>query len=61
MAQGFMEALRAKATTKKHVNVLQHIMGFFKDAADGRREAGAPRAHRGLRRGPRPVGRARSR
>jgi hypothetical protein len=29
--QGFLEALRAKATTRKHVNVLQHIMGFFKD------------------------------
>jgi uncharacterized protein YbgA (DUF1722 family)/uncharacterized protein YbbK (DUF523 family) len=27
----FLEALGAKATTKKHVNVLQHIMGFFKD------------------------------
>jgi len=27
---GFMEALAARATIKKHVNVLQHIMGFFK-------------------------------
>jgi uncharacterized protein YbgA (DUF1722 family)/uncharacterized protein YbbK (DUF523 family) len=30
-ADGFMRALRAPATAKKHVNVLQHIMGFFKD------------------------------
>jgi uncharacterized protein YbgA (DUF1722 family) len=30
-ADGFMRALRAPATPKKHVNVLQHIMGFFKD------------------------------
>jgi len=29
--RGFMEALKVKATTRKHVNVLQHIMGFFKD------------------------------
>lgn len=26
----FMQALMVHATTKKHVNVLQHIMGFFK-------------------------------
>ncbi len=25
-----IEALRLKATTKKNVNVLQHIMGYFK-------------------------------
>jgi uncharacterized protein YbgA (DUF1722 family)/uncharacterized protein YbbK (DUF523 family) len=30
-ADGFMRALQAPATPKKHVNVLQHIMGFFKD------------------------------
>lgn len=30
-ADGFMRALRAPATPKKHVNVLQHIVGFFKD------------------------------
>ena len=29
--EGFLEALRVRATTRKHVNVLQHIMGFFKD------------------------------
>jgi uncharacterized protein YbgA (DUF1722 family) len=29
--QAFLEGLRVKATTRKHVNVLQHIMGFFKD------------------------------
>ena len=28
---GFMRALRVPATPRKHVNVLQHIMGFFKD------------------------------
>ncbi|HYB70720.1 MAG TPA: DUF523 and DUF1722 domain-containing protein [Candidatus Bathyarchaeia archaeon] len=30
-AQGFMRALMVPATTKKHVNVLQHLAGFFKD------------------------------
>jgi uncharacterized protein YbgA (DUF1722 family)/uncharacterized protein YbbK (DUF523 family) len=30
-AEQFMAALGAMATTKKHVNVLQHLMGFFKD------------------------------
>ena len=25
-----MEALRLKATVKKHTNVLQHMMGYFK-------------------------------
>jgi uncharacterized protein YbgA (DUF1722 family) len=28
--EGFMAALATRATVKKHVNVLQHIMGFFK-------------------------------
>lgn len=27
----FMKALTIKATVRKHVNVLQHIMGYFKD------------------------------
>jgi uncharacterized protein YbgA (DUF1722 family)/uncharacterized protein YbbK (DUF523 family) len=27
----FMRALAAKATVRKHVNVLQHIMGYFKE------------------------------
>jgi len=27
----FMEVLAAKATVRKHVNVLQHILGYFKD------------------------------
>ena len=27
----FMEALKVKATVRKHVNVLHHIMGYFKD------------------------------
>jgi uncharacterized protein YbgA (DUF1722 family)/uncharacterized protein YbbK (DUF523 family) len=27
----FMKALAVKATVRKHVNVLQHIMGYFKD------------------------------
>jgi uncharacterized protein YbgA (DUF1722 family) len=26
----FMEALAVKATVRKHVNVLQHILGYFK-------------------------------
>jgi uncharacterized protein YbgA (DUF1722 family)/uncharacterized protein YbbK (DUF523 family) len=41
-ATGFMQALAARATTRKHVNVLQHIAGFFKDRLDGadRRELG---------------------
>jgi uncharacterized protein YbgA (DUF1722 family)/uncharacterized protein YbbK (DUF523 family) len=30
----FMQALAVKPSTKKHVNVLQHIMGFFKDRLD---------------------------
>lgn len=37
--EGFMRALQVPATPKKHVNVLQLIMGFFKDrlsAADKR-------------------------
>ena len=29
-AAGFMAALATRATIKKHVNVLQHIVGFFK-------------------------------
>jgi len=28
--EGLMRALASRATTRKHVNVLQHIMGFFK-------------------------------
>jgi uncharacterized protein YbgA (DUF1722 family)/uncharacterized protein YbbK (DUF523 family) len=37
--RGFMQALAVRATPRKHVNVLQHIAGFFKrqlDAADRR-------------------------
>jgi uncharacterized protein YbgA (DUF1722 family) len=30
-AEQFMTALRTPATVKKHVNVLQHLLGFFKD------------------------------
>jgi uncharacterized protein YbgA (DUF1722 family)/uncharacterized protein YbbK (DUF523 family) len=29
--EGFMRALGVSATPRKHVNVLQHIMGFFKE------------------------------
>jgi uncharacterized protein YbgA (DUF1722 family)/uncharacterized protein YbbK (DUF523 family) len=42
-AAGFMEALRQPATRRRHVNVLQHALGFFRerlDAAD-RRELAA--------------------
>jgi uncharacterized protein YbgA (DUF1722 family)/uncharacterized protein YbbK (DUF523 family) len=28
---GFMEALQLRATTRKHVNVLQHLIGYLKD------------------------------
>lgn len=34
-AEGFMRALQVKATARKHVNVLQHIMGFFKVKLSG--------------------------
>jgi uncharacterized protein YbgA (DUF1722 family)/uncharacterized protein YbbK (DUF523 family) len=39
-AEQFMTALGVMATTKKHVNVLQHLLGFFKDrlAAAEKRE-----------------------
>lgn len=30
----FQNALRTKATTKKHVNVMQHAMGYFKTVLD---------------------------
>jgi uncharacterized protein YbgA (DUF1722 family)/uncharacterized protein YbbK (DUF523 family) len=30
----FMEALAIKATVRRNVNVLQHILGFFKDSLD---------------------------
>jgi uncharacterized protein YbgA (DUF1722 family)/uncharacterized protein YbbK (DUF523 family) len=32
--QGFTEALRQLATPRRHVNVLQHVLGFFRDALD---------------------------
>ncbi len=32
---GFMRALRVKATARKQINVLQHIMGFFKARLSG--------------------------
>jgi len=38
-AQGFMAALRQPATPRRHVNVLQHVLGYFRgglDAADRR-------------------------
>ena len=35
----FMTALRVKASTKKHVNVLQHILGYLKRDLDGRDKA----------------------
>ena len=33
--EGFMRALAVMATPRKHVNVLQHIMGFFKERLSG--------------------------
>jgi uncharacterized protein YbgA (DUF1722 family) len=40
--EGFMRALAVGATPRKHVNVLQHIMGFFKErlSAEEKRELG---------------------
>jgi len=35
----FMTALKVKATTKKHSNVLQHILGYLKNALDPRDKA----------------------
>lgn len=32
--QIFMEALRLKSTRKKNINVLEHMLGFFKDILD---------------------------
>jgi len=31
---GFMEALAVPATPRRHVNVLQHMAGYFKDTLD---------------------------
>jgi uncharacterized protein YbgA (DUF1722 family) len=33
-SERFMTALQAMATTKRHVNVLQHMAGYFKEALD---------------------------
>jgi uncharacterized protein YbgA (DUF1722 family)/uncharacterized protein YbbK (DUF523 family) len=35
----FMQALAVKATVRKHVNVLQHILGYFKDRLDAQEKA----------------------
>ena len=35
----FMKALAVKATVRKHVNVLQHILGYFKERLDAREKA----------------------
>ncbi|WP_242355339.1 DUF523 and DUF1722 domain-containing protein [Anaeromyxobacter sp. SG64] len=32
--RGFMEALRVPATRGRHVNVLQHMLGYFRDALE---------------------------
>ena len=32
--EGFMEALAVRATPRRHVNVLQHCLGYFKDRLD---------------------------
>ena len=48
----FMEALKIKATVRKHVNVLQHIVGHLKDLLDAGEQAELRRAigdyHQGL-------------
>ena len=35
----FMEALSVRATVRKHANVLQHILGYFKDRLEAREKA----------------------
>lgn len=35
----FMKALAVKATVRKHVNVLQHILGYFKERLDAQEKA----------------------
>ncbi len=35
----FMQALAVKATVRKHVNVLQHIFGYFKDRLSAEEKA----------------------
>jgi uncharacterized protein YbgA (DUF1722 family)/uncharacterized protein YbbK (DUF523 family) len=35
----FMKALTVKATVRKHVNVLQHMMGYFKDRLSAQEKA----------------------
>ncbi len=35
----FMKALAVKATVRKHVNVLQHMMGYFKDRLSAQEKA----------------------
>jgi uncharacterized protein YbgA (DUF1722 family)/uncharacterized protein YbbK (DUF523 family) len=42
-SEGFMTALQAIATTRRHTNVLQHIAGYFKDVLEpaGRAELAA--------------------
>ena len=35
----FMKALAVKATVRKHVNVLQHILGYFKDRLGAQQKA----------------------
>lgn len=35
----FMQALAVRATVRKHVNVLQHILGHFKDRLDAQEKA----------------------
>jgi uncharacterized protein YbgA (DUF1722 family) len=33
-AHGFMDALRSLATPRRHVNVLQHVLGYFRNGLD---------------------------
>ena len=35
----FMKALAVKATARKHVNVLQHMLGYFKDRLSAQEKA----------------------
>ena len=54
----FMAALAERATPRRHVNVLQHCLGYFKRRASTRTRAGARRAGRRLPARPRAARRA---
>ena len=46
----FMAAMATMATPRRHTNVLQHMLGYFKDEPRSREPGRAPGPHPGLRR-----------